>query len=70
MGNEAFRRDWCIFKHDEDGNEVVIGRYKLRESAEDRLDFWCNKYPVAWVNVCHIRELEPGRKFDVLESGY
>ena len=48
---------FCVFRFGDSAERIVLGRYETRDEANAAHEFYCNKYPHAWVEVDEIQKV-------------
>ena len=48
---------FSVYRFINHGEREVLGRYETRDAANAAHEFYCNKYPHAWVEVDEIKKV-------------
>ena len=48
---------YCVAKMNNQGQWESLERFASYDSADDRIDYWCDRYPFAFVDIISIGEL-------------
>ena len=48
---------FCIAKMKSNGQWESLERFASYDDADDRIDYWCDRYPFAFVDIIRVEEL-------------
>ena len=48
---------FSVYRFINHGEREVLGRYETRDAANAAHEFYCNKYPHAWVEIDEIKKV-------------